>query len=142
VPADPDPIEIAARALEHRDRSRRQLAERLTRAGVDEARQAEALETLARVGYLDDERYARARAASLADRGYGDDGIRALLAADGIGPDAAGAALAELVPERERAAAIVARLGPGPKTAAQLGRKGFGEDALDAAARTAGSEDG
>jgi SOS response regulatory protein OraA/RecX len=134
VPADSDPIEIAARALQHRDRSRRQLDERLARAGVDDAGRAEALETLERVGYVDDGRYARARAASLAERGYGDDGIRHLLEHEGIDADAATDALAALPPERERAAALVARLGPGPKTAAHLGRKGFGEDAVEAAA--------
>jgi SOS response regulatory protein OraA/RecX len=134
VPADSDAIEIAARALRHRDRSRRQLDERLARAGVDDAGRADALETLERVGYVDDGRYARARAASLAERGYGDDGIRQLLEQDGVEPDKAAAALAALPPERERAAALVARLGPGAKTAAQLGRKGFGEDAVEAAA--------
>jgi SOS response regulatory protein OraA/RecX len=134
VPATPDPIEIAARALEHRDRSRQELDARLARAGVDAAGRAEALETLERVGYVDDGRFARARAASLADRGYGDDGIRQLLEQQGIESDAAAEALAALPPERERAAELVARLGPGPKTAAHLGRKGFGEDAVAAAA--------
>ena len=135
MPADADPIEIAARALQHRDRTRRQLDERLTRAGVDDAGRAEALETLERVGYVDDGRYACARAASLAERGYGDEGIRHLLAGDGIEPVEAEAALATLPPERERAAALIARLGRGPKTAARLARKGFGEDAIEAAAQ-------
>lgn len=134
MPADSDPIELAARALRHRDRSRQQLDERLARAGVDDAGRAEALETLERVGYVDDGRYARARAESLAERGYGDAGIQHLLEQDGVEPDAAAAALAALEPERARAAALVARLGPGPKTAAHLGRKGFGEDAVEAAA--------
>jgi regulatory protein len=138
VPADPDPIELAARALKHRDRSRRQLDERLARAGVDDAGRAEALETLERVGYVDDERYALARAEALAQRGYGDEGIRQLLEADGLPPEAVIAALAGLEPEGQRAADLVARLGPGAKTAAQLGRKGFGEDAVEAAAGEAG----
>jgi regulatory protein len=133
VPADPDPIEIAARALQHRDRSRRQLDERLARAGVDEAGRAEALETLVRVGYLDDGRYARARAATLAERGYGDDGIRHFLEQDGLSPPEATEAVAELEPERERAARLVARLGPGPRTAARLARKGFGAESVEAA---------
>jgi SOS response regulatory protein OraA/RecX len=133
VPTDADPIEIAARALRHRDRSRRQLDERLARAGVDDAGRAVALETLVRVGYVDDGRYACARAVSLAERGYGDQGILHLLEQDGIGPAEAAVALATLRPEHERAAALVARLGPGPKTAAHLGRKGFGEDAVEAA---------
>lgn len=134
VPREPDPIEIAARALRYRDRSRQELDARLARAGVDDAGRAEALETLERVGYVDDERFALARAALLAARGYGDDGIRQLLEADGVEPDTIGGALAALAPERDRAAELVARLGPGPKAAAHLGRKGFGEDAVEAAA--------
>lgn len=133
-PTEPDPIEIAARALQHRDRSRHELDARLARAGVDDAGRAEALETLERVGYVDDERFARARASSLAARGFGDDGIRQLLEADGVEPEAVANALAALAPERERAVELVARLGSGPKTAAHLGRKGFGEDAVEAAA--------
>jgi regulatory protein len=138
VPADPDPIELAARALQHRDRSRQQLDERLARAGVDDAGRAEALETLERVGYVDDERYALARATALAQRGYGDEGIRHLLEADGIGTEVVTGALAALEPERQRAAEVVARLGPGAKTAASLARKGFGEDAIEAAAGEVG----
>ncbi len=142
MPADPDPIEIAARALQHRDRSRRQLDERLARAGVDDAGRAEALETLERVGYVDDGRYARSRATALAERGYGDEGIRHLLEQDGLSQAEATEAVAELAPELERAARLVSRLGPGPKTAARLGRKGFGEEAIEAAAGEAGATDG
>jgi regulatory protein len=140
-PIQPDPIEIAARALQHRDRSRRQLDERLARAGVDELERVAALETLERVGYVDDARYAGSRAAELADRGYGDDAIRHLLEQDGIPAAAAAAALDELDPERERAARLVARLGHGPKTASQLSRKGFGDDAVEAAAAEVGGTD-
>jgi regulatory protein len=133
--AEPDPIEIAARALRHRDRSRRQLDARLARAGVDDAGRIDALETLERIGYVDDGRYARVRAASLAERGYGDAGIRQLLLQDGVKPDEIAAALAELAPEGERANTLIGRLGPGAKTAARLGRKGFAEDAVEAALR-------
>ena len=135
---DVDPLDVAARALRHRDRSRREVEERLARAGVDEDRRADALETLERVGYVDDERFAGARAEALADRGYGDEWIRHDLSRHGIGGEAAEAALAALVPERERAAALIARLGPGPKTAAHLARKGFGEGALEAAVAAMG----
>jgi regulatory protein len=133
-----DPVELAARALQHRDRSRREVDERLAKAGLDEDRRAEALETLERVGYVDDERFAAARAGALADRGYGDEWIRHDLGRHGVEAETAEAALAALEPERERAAAVIARLGPGPKTAAHLGRKGFGEDALELA--VAGTE--
>jgi regulatory protein len=133
VPKDVDPVELAARALQHRDRSRREVDARLARAGVDEERRAETLETLERVGYVDDERFARARAGALADRGYGDEWIRHDLAGHGVEGEAADEAIASLEPERERAVALIARLGPGVKTAAYLSRKGFGEDALELA---------
>jgi regulatory protein len=131
--AEQDPIEIAARALQHRDRSRRDLEDRLARAGIDEERRNDALESLERVGYVDDERFAGARAEALAKRGYGDDWIRLELAEHGVAAEAVAEAIGALVPERERAAALVERLGSTPKTGAQLARKGFGQDALEAA---------
>jgi SOS response regulatory protein OraA/RecX len=99
---------------------------------VEEDRRADALDTLERVGYVDDGRYAAARAASLAARGYGDEAIRAFLAADGVGGEEVEGAVGALDPEPERARALAARLGPTPRVAAQLQRKGFGADALEA----------
>ena len=131
--SEPDPIEIAARALEHRDRSRRDLEQRLARAGIDEDRRNDALEALERVGYVDDGRFAGARAGALADRGYGDEFIRQDLAEHGVGAEAVAEAIGGLRPESERAAALVERLGRTPKTGAHLARKGFGQDALEAA---------
>jgi regulatory protein len=131
-PQASDAIDIAARALRHRDRSRRQVEERLERAGVDEERRADALETLERVGYVDDARFAAARAAALAARGYGDEGIRRLLQAEGVASDVADEAVAGL--ERERAGRLVERLGASARTAAQLQRKGFGEESVELAA--------
>jgi regulatory protein len=138
--ADQDPIEIAARALQHRDRSRRDLEERLARAGIDEDRRTDALETLERVGYVDDARFAGARAEALAGRGYGDEWIRLDLAEHGVGAEAVTEAIGALEPEAERAAMLVERLGRSPKTGAQLARKGFGEDALEAALGIAPSD--
>src|SRR3954470_16434812 len=142
-PPASDPIDLAAQALRHRDRSRRQIDERLARAGVEDDRRPDALDALERIGYVDDARFAGRRAASLAERGYGDEAISALLAADGVPPDLAGAAIGALRPEEERAAEIVASLGASPRTAARLARKGFGEDAVEAASggfATDGSE--
>jgi regulatory protein len=130
---EPDPIDVAARALRHRDRSRAQVAERLARAGVDEGRRDEALDTLERVGYVDDGRYAANRAAALAARGLGDAGIRHDLEAAGVPAAAVEEALSTLEPETERARALAARNGRSAKTAAQLARKGFGEEAIEAA---------
>jgi regulatory protein len=135
VPDAPDPIELAARALRHRDRSRVQIDERLERAGVTDDGREEALETLERLGYVDDARFALARATALAQRGYGDEGIRQLLAADGVGEDAVQGALAVLDPEAKRARGIVALRGASVRTARQLERKGFGADAIAEAVR-------
>lgn len=140
--ADRDPIELAAQALRHRDRSRRQLDARLARAGVDDDARADALDTLERVGYVDDERFAVGRAASLAGRGYGDEAIRHDLRGHELSGEAIAAGLAALTPERERALALVERLGRTRKVAAQLARKGFGEDALEAALGAEIAEDG
>jgi regulatory protein len=128
-----DPIEIAARALQHRDRSRRDLEERLARAGIDEDQRNDALETLERVGYVDDERFAGSRAEALANRGYGDEWIRHDLAEHGVAAEAVTEAIGALRPEAERAVALVERLGRTRKTGAQLARKGFGEEALETA---------
>lgn len=135
--ADKDPIDVAARALRHRDRSRKQIADRLARAGIGDVRSEEALETLERVGYVDDGRYAANRAAALAARGLGDAAIRHDLEAAGVAAEAAEEAVAGLAPEAERARAIAARTGRTAETAGQLARqlarKGFGEDAIEAA---------
>ncbi len=100
---------------------------------MEEDARADALETLERVGYVDDDRFAAGRAESLAGRGYGDEAIRELLAADGVAPDGVEAAVAGLEPEADRARALTGRLGRTAKAAAQLQRKGFGPDALEAA---------
>jgi regulatory protein len=133
VPAERDPIDVAARALRHRDRSRAQVSERLARASVGDAARDEALESLERIGYVDDARYAANRAAALAGRGHGDEAIRHDLESAGVGEEAAAAALAGLAPEADRARAIAERQGRTPKTAAQLARKGFAEDSIEAA---------
>ena len=135
VPAEPDPIEIAARALRHRDRSRAQIAARLERAGVDDERSAEALETLERVGYVDDARFTAARAATLAARGLGDAAIRDDLEANAIDAETVAEALASLTPEAERATAIAEAEGRTVKTAARLSRRGFSEESIEAALR-------
>jgi regulatory protein len=133
-PQPSDPIDRAARALRHHDRSRSQIDDRLARAGVEDERRADALEALERIGYVDDARFAEGRAKSLADRGFGDAAIRELLTADGIPPETVDAAMRALPPEAERAAAIVTSLGASPRTAARLARKGFGEESVEAAA--------
>jgi regulatory protein len=133
-PPASDPVDLAAQALRHRDRSRKQIDERLARAGVEDELRADALDALERIGYVDDARFAVRRAESLAARGYGDEAISKLLAADGVASEVTAEAVGALRPERDRAAEIVAGLGASPRTAARLARKGFGEDAVEAAA--------
>jgi regulatory protein len=133
--AEEDPLDVAARALRHRDRSAYEVEERLARAGIDEERRAEALETLARLGYVDDDRYAASRATALAARGWGDVGIRTHLEQEGVGAAAAERALATLAPELERAQQIAHRDGASPRIARRLAAKGFSEDVVESVAR-------
>ena len=140
--AERDPIELAARSLHYRDRSRSELDARLARAGIDEDARADALDTLERVGYVDDARFAAVRAAALAGRGYGDEAIRHDLAGHQLRPEAIEAGLATLEAEAARAVELVERLGRTRKVAAQLARKGFSQDALEAALGGELAEDG
>jgi regulatory protein len=127
----PDAVETALRALRFRDRSTAELDACLEQRGVDAAERERALETLERIGYVDDGRFACARAERLADRGSGDALIRDDLERRGVAAEIVDAALAGIEPERERAARIVERRGPGVKTMRYLAAKGFGEDALE-----------
>jgi regulatory protein len=113
----------ATRALRVRDRTAEELDARLERAGFSREARAHARDALARSGLVDDERFARARAAELARRGRGDAAIRWDLERRGVPPEAVEAALAELEPERERAARL-------DLPAAALARRGFSEDVV------------
>jgi regulatory protein len=132
-------LAASARALRHRDLSTRRLEQRLEQRAVAPAERAQAVEALTRSGLLDDERFARGRAAALAGRGYGDAAIRFDLERQGVGGEAADAALAELEPERDRAARVAVSVGGGVRAARLLARRGFGEDAIEAAAGVAES---
>jgi regulatory protein len=127
----------ATRALARRDYSERGLRDRLRRAGIEDAELEGALTELRRVGLLDDERFASRRAKALAERGKGDRAIRFDLRRQGVETELAEAAVGELEPERERAARIVSRRGPGAKTARLLAARGFDGDAVDLAAEEA-----
>lgn len=126
------PLDLAIRALRFRDRSAAELDVRLEQRGVGEAERDEALETLERIGYVDDERFARTRAERLADRGSGDALIRDDLERRGLAADVVELTLAALEPERARAARIAERRGHSVKTARYLASRGFGEETLDA----------
>ena len=127
----PDAVETALRALRFRDRTTAELDARLEQRGVGEAEREQALETLERIGYVDDERFARSRAERLAERGSGDALIRDDLERRGVAAETVAAVLAGIAPERERVARIVEQRGPGMKTARYLAARGFDEDALE-----------
>jgi regulatory protein len=126
-----DAVGAAIRLLRHRDRSTAELEARLAQRGVGDAEREHALETLERIGYVDDERFARSRAEQLAARGAGDALIRHDLEGRGVGAEQIEAAVGSLAPERERAAAIVERRGRSAATVRYLAGKGFDADALE-----------
>jgi SOS response regulatory protein OraA/RecX len=127
-------LAVAGRALRRQDLSERGVAERLARASVAPAAVEESLAVLSRAGLVDDSRFALTRAAALAERGYGDAAISHDLERRGVGPEQIREALEALEGEPERARRVVERRGTGPGTARYLAAKGFGEEALEAAA--------
>jgi SOS response regulatory protein OraA/RecX len=123
----------ATRALTRSDLSRSRLSRRLTAAGVAPAEAERALQTLERSRLIDDRRLARSRAAALAARGWGDAAIAERLQAEGIPPAEARAAVAALVPESERALALVSAGQDRRRSALVLIRRGFEPDSIEAA---------
>jgi len=99
-PSTTDALEVAYRALRVRDRSERELDERLAARGVPEVVREEALATLRRTGLVDDRRFAERRASALASRGAGNSLIRHELASAGISDDLADEALGAPDPRR------------------------------------------
>jgi len=126
-------LALAARALEQRDLSRGRLDARLTGARLTAAEREQALETLERSGLVDDARLARARAEALAERGWGDAAIAARLESEGVGPELAREAITDLADEAERVCVFVERGADRRKTTSFLVRRGFDEDAIEAA---------
>ena len=133
-------LDCALRALERRDRTQLEIEEHLRERGFSAAERTRALAALRRTGIVDDGRFARSRAASLASRGAGDALIRARLAEAGITKDDADEALATLESEAIRAGRIVGSRGISAKTARYLYGQGFSEDVV--ADAVAGSVDG
>jgi regulatory protein len=132
-------LQTATTALQRRDRSAHELELRLDERGVAPVERDRTLATLRSAGFVDDGRFARERARTLAARMSGDALIRDDLERRGIDPDEIDAALAGLEPEAERAAAVVSQRGQGAKTARYLASRGFGEDAV--ALSVAGEDD-
>lgn len=125
-------LDRSVRALARRDHSAATLRAKLDRAGISLPAQADAVETLERIGYVDDERFARDRAARLAERGYGDEWIRADLEAQGVDRELVEPALRSLEPEPDRAARQAAGAGGGFRAVRVLVRRGFSEESVEA----------
>jgi regulatory protein len=126
-------LAAATRALQARPLTERRLDERLRRSGFVPRERAEALGTLRRAGFLDDERFALGRAELLAERFGGDAFIRHDLRGQGLDDETIERALAALTPESTRAVRAAASRGGGVRAARYLARRGFGEEAIEAA---------
>jgi regulatory protein len=126
-------LDAAGRALARHDRSPAGLEAVLERRGVAAGERQAAVETLERLGYVDERRFAESRAAALAGRGYGDEAIRFDLEREGVGGEAASQALGSLEPEHERAVALVAGGKDDAKSARQLLARGFSPETVEGA---------
>jgi SOS response regulatory protein OraA/RecX len=82
---------------------------------------------------VDDERVAGERARRLDERGWSNAAIRLDLEQRGITHSAIDTILGELGDERDRAFRLVQKLGPGPKTARMLARRGYPTELADLA---------
>jgi regulatory protein len=121
----------ATRTLATSGRSRRELEQRLARAGHAGVAREEALATLDRAGLVDDARLAEDRAQSLARRGYGDIAIRADLRRRQINTEAATSAVDSLAPELERARDLLEGRRVTPALLRRLAGRGFSRDTLN-----------
>jgi SOS response regulatory protein OraA/RecX len=123
----------ASRLLSRRDLTEQGLDAELRQRKVAPAARRATVTRLRQVGAVDDRRLAHRRAEVLAARCAGDLLIRADLESRGVAPELVEAAIAALPAERDRVRTVLAVRGPGPATARYLARKGFGEDAIEAA---------
>jgi SOS response regulatory protein OraA/RecX len=133
-------LDVAGRTLRRRDLSLRRLSQRLERAGVAPAAERNALLALSEARIVDDARLANGRAATLAERGWGNAAIAARLEAEGIPGADAGSAIAKLEPERARAARATAAMSDPRKLWALLTRRGFDEETIEAVVETLDEE--
>jgi SOS response regulatory protein OraA/RecX len=130
----------ATRTLAVSARSRRELGQRLARAGHAAAAREEALAALDRAGLVDDTRLAEGRAELLARRGYGDTAIRADLRRRLVGQEAMAAAVAALEPEPVRLRRLLEARDITPALLRRFADRGFSRDALDEVASSVARE--
>lgn len=124
-------LAAATRSLAVRGRSKRDLEQRLARAGHGAAAREDAVASLGRAGMVDDSRLAETRAEQLARRGYGDAGIRADLQRRLIPAAVAAEAVASLEAEVDRARSLLAGESITPKVLRRLSGRGFSRETLE-----------
>lgn len=120
----------ATRMLARRPLSRALLEDRLEKKGVAPVAREEALEALEQATYLDDHSYALERAASLAERGYGDAAARYILEQERVASELIEEAIASLEPELERAQAIARTIPDRKRLLGRLARRGFSAETI------------
>ncbi|HEX2358997.1 MAG TPA: RecX family transcriptional regulator [Solirubrobacterales bacterium] len=104
---EPEPYELALRALGQKERTEAELAGWLRERGVEETELHEAIARLAEAGALDDERFARRFAEDKRElRGWGPDRIAEALRGRGVEESLIAAALAAEEPEATVARAV------------------------------------
>lgn len=126
-------LAAASRALARRDLSAARLRERLGERGISPPAAERAVAALLSAGAVDDARLADARARALAERGWGDAAVAARLEHEGIDAEHAAAALTDLAPEAERAAALTGRARDRRSAWRLLARRGFAAEAIEEA---------
>ncbi|MHB8060675.1 MAG: regulatory protein RecX [Gaiellaceae bacterium] len=131
----------ATRMLARRPLSRALLEDRLERKGVAPVAREEAIEALEQAKYLDDHSYALERAASLAERGYGDAAVRYILEQERVASELVEEAVATLRPELERAQAIAEKIPDRKRLLARLARRGFSAETLEDLAERGNTSD-
>lgn len=152
APGDPEAVAraLCLRALTGAPKTRKQLADLLTRRGVPGDAAEVVLDRFTEVGLIDDAAFARAWVDSRqAGRGLARRALSAELRAKGVDPEVAAAAVETVDPDDERAAAtrLVERKLPGMRRldratasrrlVAMLARKGYGGGLAAAVVREA-----
>ena len=113
----------------------------LKRSGIDSEDAELASSQLTQAGYQSDERAAEERARVLAARLHGDLAIRVDLRRRGISEVDVDAALNGIDSELDRAEALARRSAGAEQLARALHRKGYTEDTIEVALRTAGRQE-
>lgn len=129
-----DALTRATRMLARRPLSRALLEDRLERKGVAPVAREEAIEALEQAQYLNDHSYALERAASLAERGYGNGAARYILEQERVSSELIEEAVAALEPELERAQAIAEAIPDRKRLLGRLARRGFSAETIEALA--------